>query len=175
MWNQIIQKKRFNQNFARFYERHTMWLCQECFSKRFADSGVNVVSRQRWRCPQRQSPGALCPCTSGCPIGCRPHGAARCRSGWGRVSIMALSFSLLASLLNLLIVAGGYFVAPQSVCNVLRTPDGYFPGKVHLNRTSSALLSRRRCRTIMVVSKEISLSLGTFNEASPEVLVRFRL
>ena len=37
------------------------------------------------------------------------------------------------------------------------------------------LLSRRRYRSIIAVSKEIPLSLGTFRVTSPEVVVRFRL
>ena len=40
---------------------------------------------------------------------------------------------------------------------------------------SSTLLSRRRYRSMMAVSKEIPLSLGTLRVTSPEAVVRFRL
>ena len=41
----------------------------------FADSDMNEVSQQ-WRHPQGPAPGASCSCTSCCPTGYQPHGAA---------------------------------------------------------------------------------------------------
>ena len=45
------------------------------FTLWFVDSGMNEISQQ-WRRPQQQPPGASYSCTSCCPTGCRPHGAA---------------------------------------------------------------------------------------------------
>ena len=40
-------------------------------------------------------------------------------------------------------------------------------------RASSTLLSRRRYRSMMAVSKDTPLSRGTWSVTSPEVVVRF--
>ena len=49
------------------------------------------------------------------------------------------------------------------------------PARYISMRASSMLLSRRRYRSMIAVSKEIPLSLGTFRVTSPEVVVRLRL
>ena len=49
------------------------------------------------------------------------------------------------------------------------------PARYISMRAFSTLLSRRRYRSIITVSKEISLSLGTLRVTSLEVVVRLRL
>lgn len=56
-------------------------------------------------------------------------------------------------------------VRSGGVCAILMWEMGY----------PSRGTSRRRYRSMMAVSNEIPLSLGTFNVTSPEVVVRFRL
>ena len=62
--------------------------------------------------------------------------------------------------------------APQNFGNILHASDGY-SGQVHLNE-SFFYTAFRRYRSMMAVSKEIPLSLGTFRVTSPEVVVRLR-
>ena len=55
---------------------------------------------QQWRCPQRQPPGASCSCTSCCPTGYRPHGAAGHRPGLGRISFAKRKRDMVCCLLS---------------------------------------------------------------------------
>ena len=58
---------------------------------------------------------------------------------------------------------------------------GVFPhmvarrGSMFMRNFDDTLLSRRRYRSMMAVSKEIPLSLGILSVTSPEVVVRLRL
>ena len=69
---------------------------------------------------------------------------------------------------------GRDLAAPESLSDVLNTPDGY-ACQVHSMSASSTLLSRRRYRSMIAVSKEIPLSWGTLRVTFPEVVVRLRL
>lgn len=58
------------------------------------------------------------------------------------------------------------------ISSTLRTET---PARYISMRASSTLLSRRRYRSIIAVSKEVPLSFGTLKVTSPEVVVRLRL
>ena len=69
----------------------------------------------------------------------------------------------------------GYTLLPQSASVMSSTRRTDMPARYISMRASSTLLSRRRYRSMIAVSKEIPLSLGTFWVTSLEVVVRLRL
>ena len=64
---------------------------------------------------------------------------------------------------------------PHSASVMSSTRRTETPARYISMRASSTLLSRRRYRSMMAVSKEIPLSLGILSVTSPEVVVRLRL
>lgn len=87
-------------------------------------------------------------------IGYQLHLEVRCDRGHITVKVDIRFLIQLAD-------GGERHLAPsEDLGDVLHTPDGY-ACQVHLNEGSSTLRSRRRYLSIMTVSKEIPLSLGT--------------
>ena len=71
---------------------------------------------------------------------------------------------------NMNIFFGVTFLASE-----YRTTDGGRMDSIGISmRASSTLLSRRRYRSMMAVSKETPLRRGIWSVTSPEVVVRFR-
>ena len=69
----------------------------------------------------------------------------------------------------------GETLLPQRASVMSSTRRTDTPARYISMRASSTLLSRRRYRSMMAVSKEIPLSLGTLRVTSPEGVVRLRL
>ena len=64
-------------------------------------------------------------------------------------------------------------LAPHSASVMSSTRRTETPARYISMRASSTLLSRRRYRSMMAVSKDTPLSRGTWSVTSPEVVVRF--